>query len=125
MNLRTAVMSGVLAIVVVATGEQVRQLHDDTNLLRPVDYMEYWSAGRATLAGQNPYDGEVLYSHQRQIGNESGAALMMWNPPWTLPLTMAIGTIPWRLGQLVWFALNMAAVLASPAIAWWSIGPMA
>jgi len=69
MNLRTAVMIGVLAIVVVATGEQLHVLHDDTGLLRPIDYMQYWSAGRATLTGQNPYDGEVLYSLQRQMGN--------------------------------------------------------
>jgi len=42
----------------------------------------------------------------------------MWNPPWTLPLTMTIGTVPWRIGQLLWFALNLVAVLASVAVLW-------
>ncbi len=118
MNLRTVVMFGAFAILVVATGEQVRQLHNDTSLLLPNDYREYWSAGRATLMGQNPYDGDVLYPLQRQMGSTSDDSIMMWNPPWTLPLAMAVGAIPWRIGQLIWLALNLAAVLASTAMLW-------
>ncbi|MFO0823580.1 MAG: hypothetical protein U0792_10775 [Gemmataceae bacterium] len=60
MNIRTVGMLGVLLLVVVLMGDQLRQIHDDISILPPIDYMQYWSAGRATLAGQNPYSGDVL-----------------------------------------------------------------
>ena len=34
---------------------------DDAKVFRPVDYMEYQTAGRATLNRENPYDGAVMY----------------------------------------------------------------
>ncbi|MCE9562210.1 MAG: DUF2029 domain-containing protein [Planctomycetes bacterium] len=118
MNLRTILTFGVLVIVVVLTGEQLRELYDDTSLLRPYDYMEYWSAGRATLRGQNPYDGDVLYPLQQEMGTRYKDPVMMWNPPWTLPAAMIIGSLPWRMGQMIWFALNLVAVLVSAALLW-------
>jgi hypothetical protein len=43
---------------------------------------------------------------------------MMWNPPWTLPLTMLLAQFPWRLGQLLWLAANLAAVAGSALLLW-------
>src|SRR5688500_2474591 len=76
----------------------------DARVFRPVDFMESQTAGRATLAGQNPYDGAVLYPYQVDIqatlptAAEAGPGeatryadpIMMWNPPWTLPLTLPL-----------------------------------
>jgi hypothetical protein len=118
MNPRALGTLAALAVALLAVGWQVRELHDDTSFLRPIDYPEYWAAGRATLDGRNPYDGEVLYALQRPMGNDTGAAQMMWNPPWTLPLTVLLGALPWRAGQLLWLALNLAAVVASAALLW-------
>ena len=90
----------------------------DAAVLRPFDYLQYQSAARATLAGQNPYDGRVLYPIQQDIGTGWADPVMMWNPPWTLPLALPLGAMHWRLGQLLWFALNFAAVVSSAGLLW-------
>jgi len=118
MNLRSILTFGVLVIVVILAGDQLRNLYDDTNLLRPYDYMEYWSAGRATLRGQNPYDGDVLYPLQQEMGTRYNDPVMMWNPPWTLPAAMLVGAVPWRMGQLIWLALNFFAMMGSALMLW-------
>lgn len=118
MNARTLGTAAALVIALAALGWQLRDLYDDPTVLRPIDYPEYWAAGRAILNGQNPYDGDVLYALQRPMGNDSGEAQMMWNPPWALPLTVPVGALPWRAGQFLWLALNAVAVAASAALLW-------
>lgn len=118
MNLRTVIMLVLLVAVVVVTAVRFRDLYENPNILRPFDYMEYWSAGRATLNGQNPYDGDVLYPLQQQIGTKWDKPTMMWNPPWTLPMAMTVGAMHWRMGQLVWFVANLACVLLSAVLLW-------
>lgn len=118
MNLRTVIMLGLLVAAVVVTAVRFRDLYENPNILRPFDYMEYWSAGCAMLNGQNPYDGEVLYPLQKQIGTNRDEPTMMWNPPWTLPMAMTVGAVHWRMGQLVWFAANLACVLLSAVTLW-------
>jgi len=49
------------------------------------DFVEYWSASRLLLNGGNPYAPDELLQLQRSVGWGSGTALIMWNPPWTLP----------------------------------------
>ena len=114
---RLLTSAGLAAALALLAGE-VAHLLDDPSVLRPVDYMEYWSAGRATLRGDNPYDGTVLYPLQQECGTRYDDPIMMWNPPWTLPAAMAVGAVPWRAGQLAWFAANLTAVVASVLLLW-------
>lgn len=119
------VIGGVLAF-------KFAPFYDDARFFRPVDYMEYQTAGRATLNGQNPYDGAVLYPYQLEIQakllpvgkggpdnvTQYADPIMMWNPPWTLPLTLPLGAMHWRAGQLVWTAANLIAVVLSGVLLW-------
>ena len=129
MTLRTGLSLLVLVVVLIALGVVLRPVWDDASVLRPQDYMEYWSAGRATLDGANPYNGAVLDPLQRQIqanlpeGEIRPDPIMMWNPPYTLPFAMALGVLPWRVGQLVWFVLNFGAVLWAAVLLWKTYRP--
>ena len=118
MTRRTGLLVLALLVAVAALGVLFAPHFGDARVLRPFDYMQYHSAGRATLAGQNPYDGRVLYPLQREIGTSLDDPVMMWNPPWTLPLALPLGAVHWRVGQLVWFALNFAAAVGSAWILW-------
>ncbi len=80
-------------------------------LLPPDDFVEYWAAGRLNAAGQDPYSPELLLPLQRLAGRDTDEAIMMWNPPWTLPLVMPLGLLPARVAQLLWLLVNLAAVL--------------
>jgi len=117
MTARVLVLVVLLAGSLVALGTSLRGAWDDVAVLRPQDYLEYFAAGRAVLHGQNPYDGSVIFAHQQAV--ESGLPgdlqrtepVMMWNPPYVLPLAMILGSMPWRAGQLLWLLVNLAAVV--------------
>ncbi len=75
------------------------------------DFLEYWAAGRLNAAGQNPYDPNLTYPLQRAMGHMQG--MMMWNPPWTLALTMPLGFLPYPVARTLWFFLQLVAVVWS------------
>ena len=118
MTRRTGLLVLALFVALAAASWLFAPHFGDAAVLRPFDYLQYQSAGRSALAGENPYDGAVLYSYQREIGTNWDDPVMMWNPPWTLPLALPLGAMHWRLGQLLWFALNFAAVVGSVGILW-------
>jgi len=114
------VAAGVVAISLLAW--RLSTLSEKT-FFKPYDFVEYWAAGRLALEGQNPYDAEALLPLQRRIGWESSSeALMMWNPPWVLPLVMPLGAMNPAIGQLVWFALSLGAVLLCADYLWRAFG---
>jgi len=75
------------------------------------DFIEYWSAFRVLLDGENPYNPELLSNYQIPLGRDPSEPLMMWNPPWT-PLIMAPATLAsFELGAMIWFICNIALTL--------------
>ncbi len=122
MTRRTRLLVLILLVVVGAVGVRFAPHFGDAAVLRPFDYMQYHSAGRAVLRGQNPYEGRVLYPLQKEIGTNWDDPVMMWNPPWTLPIAIPLGAMHWRIGQLLWFAANFAAVAGSALLLWRSFG---
>jgi hypothetical protein len=114
---RTFLTAGGIGLTAVLAAIQLPRLAE-SGALQPYDYLEYWSAGRAVLHGDNPYDGAVLYPLQAEAGTVYDVALMMWNPPWTLPVAMGLGAMPARAGQFAWFIANLLAVLGSAVLLW-------
>ncbi len=80
------------------------------DVLRWDDTVEYWAAGRLNAMGQNPYASESLHHLERQAGRPLEDPLMMWNPPWLLPLVMPLGLLPYPLARALWFLLHLAAI---------------
>jgi len=72
----------------------------------PGDFVEYWAAARVHAAGGNPYDGDQLLPWQRHILGDPDRteAVMLWTPPWTLPLYAPFGRLNPFLAQLLWLA---------------------
>src|SRR6476620_2794980 len=67
------------------------------------DFVEYWSAGDVFLSDGNPYDPEALSgSLSNALGEERSSTTMMWNPPWTLPLTEPFEMRPSRHAPVLW-----------------------
>ncbi len=89
------------------------------------DFVEYWAAGRLNLHGDNPYDPERVHQLEREAGRTS-EGILMWNPPWTLPLVMPLGLLDCRTAHLLWLCLQFA-VVAWCADALWRLygGPLA
>ena len=60
--------------------------------LQMYDFVEYWAAGRLIASGENPYDGERMHALEREAGRTEDG-ILMWNPPWTLPLVLPFGLL--------------------------------
>jgi hypothetical protein len=69
------------------------------------DFVEYWAAARLTLQGENPYDIDRMQQLQREAGR-GDEGILMWNPPWTLPLVLPFGLVDVRTAHLVWLGLH-------------------
>src|SRR5689334_9789841 len=74
------------------------------------DFVEYWAAGRLLVSGQDPYDLKAIDRLEREAGRVEDPIPML-NPPWVMPLAIPFGAPPLRVGQALWLALHLAALL--------------
>ena len=89
---------------------QARELLTDPTIWPPDDFVEYWAAAKLTMGGQNPFDGALLLPLQQEAGRDTQDAVMMWNPPWSLPAVLPLGLLPVRSAQLIWLLVHLATV---------------
>ncbi len=115
-NRRLLLAAGVAIALIGAV--QFEKLAHDKNILRPYDFVEYWSAGRMLLDCRNPYDPDALVTMQRSMHDGVIKAIMMWNPPWALTVTLPFAALPWRLAQFLWLGVQFTAVMGSVDVFW-------
>lgn len=94
----------VLAVVLILQADRLT----DPSLLGLADYIAYWSAGRLNVTGENPYSPATLLELQHGLGWPEDFPNMMYYPPWTLPLVMPFGALPYGLSRLLWLILHLA-----------------
>jgi len=75
------------------------------------DFVEYWSASRLLLNGDNPYSPEELLNLQQSVGWPNATALVMWNPPWTFSFTLPFAVPSFSLAQFSWLLVQLLIVL--------------
>jgi hypothetical protein len=122
MTARTLLSVAALAAAGLLLVWQVGKLLDDPTVWPPDDFVEYWAAGRLCLHGQDPYSPPLLLDLERQAGRDTDEAVMMWNPPWTLPVVMPLGALPARAAQLTWLFVGLAAIGFSADRLWRTYG---
>ena len=81
----------------------------------PKDFVEYYSAARVHAAGGNPYDGAQLLPWQDAMlpAADHSGVVMLWTPPWTLPLYTPFGWLEPRAAQLAWVGTQALLLLLS------------
>lgn len=82
------------------------------------DFIEYWSAGRLNLGGDNPYSQTRLLALQREIGWVGEFPVVMWNPPYTLALVMPFALLPYLVARVLWLSVSIAVVLIASDRLW-------
>jgi len=119
---KTLLLLVALIGLLAAFAAMVQPLLKDASIWPPDDFVEYWAAGRLNLEGKNPYSPAELLPLERFAGRDTEVAVMMWNPPWTLPLVMPLGALPAREGQFVWLLVQGGSILAAAILLWLSFG---
>ena len=74
------------------------------------DFVEYWAAGRLTWANENPYDLIKLKSIQERAGRFDGVPVVMWNPPWTMPICAPFNMLPYPQARLAWLLTSLMII---------------
>jgi len=95
-----------------------RQLLFTRYLIPSGDFIEYWSAGRLLLAGDNPYDPTRLLAVQQAAGRVSTRPLLMYNPPWIFPLIIPFALLPYSISRLVWLGFQVAVLFFCASSLW-------
>jgi glycosyl transferase family 87 len=102
---RLLLLGGALAVCLLPLGQFV--IAPQSLLGLPLyDFVEYWAAGRLTLQGENPYDIDRMEQLQREAGR-TDEGILMWNPPWTLPVVLPLALFDVRVARLVWLGLHL------------------
>jgi len=82
------------------------------------DFLEYWTAGKINLNGGNPYSPTELFALQKQLGWQQPYPLMMFIPPWLLPLLMPFSIIPYAFSRLIWFLFELFVLFIAADTLW-------
>ena len=116
----TATLWAVSAALLAASPDPPGLVADPPTVIPPVDFVEYWAAARVHVRGGDPYDGVQLLPHQREASGKwwMTQAVMLWTPPWTLPLYTPFGLLDPRAAHLTWLAVQLLCVLGSAALLW-------
>ncbi|MFM7152072.1 MAG: glycosyltransferase family 87 protein [Gemmataceae bacterium] len=117
MSSRLAVMVFALVVVTVGIGWNLSRLESFPPKMPPLDFVEYWAAANLLARGENPYDPARMEIWERRAGREDDV-LMMWNPPWVLPLVLPLVHTSLDMGRFYWLILHLGAILGSAALLW-------
>jgi hypothetical protein len=82
------------------------------------DFVEYWAASRLLVHGGNPYSPLELLPLQQSAGWSGAAPLIMWNPPWTLLITLPFSLFDIATGQFIWLVVHVILILFSARQLW-------
>ena len=86
------------------------------------DFVEYWAAARVLLAGGNPYSPAAILTAEMPAGFAGKRPLLMWNPPWTLPVILPFGALSYGRASACWLLLNLVIVFACADCLWQEYG---
>jgi hypothetical protein len=83
------------------------------------DFVEYWASGHLLVHHANPYDADLILPLEQAQNFPPGIpALVVPNPPWSLPLIAPLGLFGAKTAELLWIALSLACLIASVRMVW-------
>ena len=82
------------------------------------DYVNYWSAGRLNLQGNNPYDLDQLLFQQQQVGWTEEWVLPTWYPPWALSILMPFSLFSYTPSRFLWFLASVSILVFAIVQSW-------
>src|SRR5207249_1853468 len=75
------------------------------------------------VQGENPYDVDRVGPLEYQAGRDKDEQpILMWNPPWTLPLVAPLGYLDARAAHLLWLLVQLLAALVAADRLWVEYG---
>lgn len=78
------------------------------------DFVEYWAAAQQLAHHANPYDEHAIGALERSAGYPKDyPPLIMGNAPWSLVLVLPLGFFNATVGEILWLATMLVALVLS------------
>lgn len=84
------------------------------HLLPVNDFVGYWSVGHQMLHRSNPYSPAQMLATEKAVGWPGSLPLLIWSPPWFLPVLLPLSVLPYHIAHFVWALASFMAL----AIGW-------
>ena len=94
------------------------------------DFIEYWSAGKLLLLGNDPYSAGQVLDMERGLGRSGAGPLIPFSPPWALTFMAPLALVNPHLSRVLWLFTTIALVGACTEWSWRlydggnSVGPL-
>ena len=85
------------------------------------DFVPYWTGGRLTLHGDNPYNPQKIEQLQIAAGGVASGTYpisIMLNPPWTISLFLPFSLLDYSPGRLSWLIASIFLIIISSHLLW-------
>jgi len=83
------------------------------------DFVCFWATGQQLIHHANPYDAASMKRIEQSAGLAKGyGVLYMRNPPYALPIVLALGLVGLRIGAFLWSVAIFACLVTSVLILW-------
>jgi hypothetical protein len=111
----------VLLAVAVIILLQLAPILSNPEFLPADDYVQFWSAGRLNIQGENPFSQIKIQQILIELGGQVLAPKtisIMLNPPWAITLFMPYGLLHYPISRLAWLISSTILILISSLMFW-------
>jgi len=112
-DLADALVTFVAAVTLTLTAIFLITLPANGSSVASRDFVEYWATGQQLVHHANPYDWNQMKAIERDAGLVPNGALIMFNPPWALPLVFLLGFCGVRVAFILWTLLLVCCLGAA------------
>lgn len=106
-----------VAFVLTAVGVIAYVLRPDS--AGETDFVEYWVSAKLLVQHENPYAASQVLPLERSAGFPSAhPALIVGNPPWSLPLFVPLSVFGVNTAKIIWFLLSLVCLVVSVRMIW-------
>ncbi len=106
-----------LGIALIILGWEIASLARSP-LLQTNDFVQYWSAGKLLLLGDNPYSPGRVLELERSLGRPGDIPLLPFSPPWALTFMAPLALFEPHFSRLLWLLAHLAMVAGSIEWSW-------
>lgn len=117
-TLSQKLLRAIAACILLAIGAGILAAVTSQQGIANRDFIEYWAAGRQLIHGGNPYDEKLISITEQSAGMHGPGAIIMFNPPSALFMTLPLGVLSPRMAYLLWSLFVLGAWLGSVRILW-------
>ncbi len=117
-NRRGRILHSIAAASILGVGGLILSFATSNSKAADSDFIAYWCAGKQLLLHRSPYDGPVILKLEHSFGSPDIVPAFMRNPPIAFFMTLPLGLVTLKVGEVLWSLAIIAALMVSIRMLW-------